>query len=515
MKYRFANCTLDTDRHIFEREGQVLHLEPQVFDLLHVLARSAGDLLTRDALIAEVWHGLNVSDATISARMNAARKAVGDSGRTQRVIETVARRGFRLITPVEVAETDPGPKTRPAAAPTWSDGMPALAVLPFQYLADSPDDVLADGLVDEITSALSRVHEFHVIARQSAFALRNQRPDARTAAQTLGADYLVEGTIRRAGSRLRVAVSLLDTSGHTLWSDRFDDTLEDLFELQDRIAMQVAGQLPGKLRAAEIACVDRDCTVTNEARAWVLRALPHFWAHRREANARAIELLSRALEADDQNVRALAYKAWAVVQQPSYMWSEDAEADRAEALHLADLAAERVADDAPALVAIGAAYSMAVADGTRALAFVRRALDLDPNNAWGRLRLGWALVYDGRPAEALVEFDRAKRLSPLDPFLFNMRIGTAGAHADLGNYDLAIRLIHEALMNTPGITWAYRLLASLYGRIGDVENATTAARKLLETHPGLTMERLAASVPPAVAERNPAYLEGLRAAGIR
>lgn len=515
MKYRFAACSLDTDRHAFERQGQALHIEPQVFDLLHLLARSDGDLVTHDALITEVWQGLNVSDATISARINAARKAVGDSGKTQKVIETVARRGFRLVVPVEI-ESEPapfkGPQTR---AQTWSDGLPALAVLPFQYLAEGPQDVLADGIVDEITSALSRVHEFQVIARQSVFALKDQRTDARTAAQILGADYLVEGTIRRAGQRLRIGVSLLDTGGHSLWSDRFDDTLDDLFELQDRIATQVAGQLPGKVRAAEIACVDRNCQITNEARAWVLRALPHFWAHQREENAHAIILLSRALEVDRNDVRALAYKAWAVAQQPSYMWSDDADADRAEAFRLASRAAERVQDDAPALVAISAAYSMAAADGARALAFARRALELDPNNAWGRMRLGWALLYDQQPAEALIEFARARRLSPLDPFFFNMRIGTAAAQADLGNFDLAIRLIHEALMNTPGIDWAYRLLVSLYGRIGDVPNATAAARKLLEAHPGLTMERLAASVPPAVAAGNPAYLEGLRMAGIR
>ena len=514
MNYRFATCSLDTDRHIFLRDGKVMRLEPQVFDLLHLLVRSAGDLVTHDALLADVWRGLIVSDATISARINAARKAVGDSGKAQKIIETVARRGFRLIAPVEVERVDPAPKPKRASAPSWSDGMPALAVLPFHYLADSPDDVLADGIVDEITSALSRVHEFRVIARQSAFVFRDRQSDARTIAQILGADYLVEGTIRRAGERLRIGVSLLDASGHTLWSDRFDDHLDDLFDLQDRIAMQVAGQLPGRVRAAEIACVDGSCEITNEARAWVLRALPHFWAHQREENAQAIELLSRATEADANHVRALAYKAWAVAQQPSYMWSSDPLADRAEAFRLAGRAAERVDDDAPALVAISAAYSLATADEARALTFVRRALELDPNNAWGRMRLGWALFYDGQPAEALVEFERARRLSPLDPFLFNMRIGAASAQADLGHLDLAIRLIHEALMNTPGITWAYRPLASLYGRIGDVANATAAARKLLEAHPGLTMERLAASVPPAVAERNPAYLEGLRAAGI-
>ena len=515
MKYRFATCSLDTDRHVFERGGQVRHIEPQVFDLLHLLVRSGGDLVTHEALIAEVWKGLIVSDATISARINAARKAVGDSGKGQTVIETVARRGFRLVVPVRTeAAAVPSRSERPGAQ-TWSDGMPALAVLPFHYLADDPQDVLADGIVDEITSALSRAHEFQVIARQSAFALRDRQADAPAAARMLGADYLVEGTIRQSGERLRIGVSLLDKDGHRLWSDRFDDTLDDLFDLQDRIAAKVAGQLPGKVRAAEIVSAERDRPVANEARAWVMRALPHFWAHRREANARAIDLFSRALEIDGNDLRALAYKAWAVAQQPSYMWSEDAEADRAEAFRLASRAAEQVEDDAPALVAISAAFSMATADGARALAFARRALDLDPNNAWGRMRFGWALLYDQRPAEALVEFDRARRLSPLDPFLFNMRIGTAAAQADLGEIDLAIRLVHEALMNTPGIDWAYRLLASLYGRMGDLPNATAAGRKLLEAHPGLTLDRLMASLPPAVAEKNPDYLEGLRAAGIR
>ena len=157
----------------------------------------------------------------------------------------------------------------------------------------------------------------------------------------------------------------------------------------------------------------------------------------------------------------------------------------------------------------------AVADEARALAFVRRALDLDPNNAWGHMRLGWALVYDGQPAEAVAEFDLARRLSPLDPFLFNMLIGRAGAMADMGHLKEAIRAIEDVLMNFPGVTWAYRLLASLYGRIGDVENSARAARQLLETHPGLTLKRLTESVPPATLRQNPAYVEGLRAAGIQ
>ncbi len=302
MRYRFANCCLDTDRHVFERDGQALHIEPQVFDLLLHLTRSAGDLVTHDMLIEEVWRGLIVSDATVSARINAARKAVGDTGKAQRVIETVARRAFRLLPPVEAEEVSPSRKLDPAGAPASPDGTPTLAVLPFRYLGGEPQDVLAEGIVDDITSALSRVHEFQVIARQSAFALRAQQLDAPTAARILGASYLVEGAIHRAGNRLRISVSLVDAEGHALWSGRFDDQLDDLFALQDRIATQVAGQLPVKVRAAEIACVDTNCEITNEARAWVLRALPFFWTHQREANARAIALLTRALKADPDHV---------------------------------------------------------------------------------------------------------------------------------------------------------------------------------------------------------------------
>jgi len=511
LAYRFANCLLDPDQHRFERDGEAVHLEPQVFDLIRALADAGGTLVTREELIERVWGGLNISDATISVRISAARRAVGDTGKDQSVIETVQRRGFRLKAPVERTEG----AREVAAAPTAAASVPTLAVLPFAYAAAGPSDMLADGIVDEITGVLSRVGGFDVIARQSAFALRDESPEIPVAAARLGADYLVEGTVRRAGERVRIGVDMTDAGGRTVWSARFDERIDDLFDLQDRIAMQVAGQLPVRLRSAEI---ERARGAGPRARSpqydLVLRAMPHFWAHRGEANVRAVELLREALALAPDYVSALAYLAWALVQKPSYMWSDTPREDRAEALALAHRAAELVGEDPPALVAISAAYSMALTERAPALAFARRALAIDPNNAWGRMRLGWALIYDGKPEEALAEFERARQLSPLDPFTFNMNIGAAVAQSRLDRLDLAIPLLEDTLVNAPGVSWAYRLLASMHARAGNEAAAADALARLVAAYPGLTMKKLLESVPPTIVEFDPGYQAGLRMAGL-
>jgi TolB-like protein/cytochrome c-type biogenesis protein CcmH/NrfG len=506
--YSFADCRLDTGRHLLVRQGSEVHVEPQVFDLLRVLAESAGALVTREDLIERVWGGLNISDATIAARINAARRAAGDDGQRQAVIETVPRRGFRMV--AEVRAEGAAPAARPVAA---REGMPTLAVLRFRELGSSADDMLADGFVEEITGALSRVHDFHVIARQSAFALP-AGTDIPEAARLLGADYLVEGSLQRAGERIRVNVVLADATGRSLWTGRFDDRVTDLFEVQDRIAAQVAGQLPVNLRSAEIARArthERD----SGARDLVLRAMPLFWAHRREANAEAVALLSQALEREPDYPRALAYKAWALAQQPTYLWSDRPGRDRAEALALADRAAERVGDDPGALTALSAAYAMAQSEPSPApVVFAERALEIDPNNAWGHMRLGWALIAAKRPVQALPAFETAQRLSPLDPFLFNMRFGVAASYRRLDRLADATALLQATMAEFPNVHWAYRLLAAVHAESGDLARATKAIERLLVHYPGLTMRRLVESAPPTMVGNDPTYLAALRAAGL-
>ncbi len=504
MKYRFASCCLDTSRCVFETAGRAVHLEPQVFEFLVCLCESGGELVTRETLLARVWKGAHVSDAAVSARVSAARRAVGDSGKAQGVIETVACRGFRLVAPVTTEA--PIQVSRPQAAPALAPAsLPILAVLPFRCQPDGPLETLAGALMDELTATLSRVGEFHVIAWQSTVSFRDPL-DARSAAQILGADYLLDGSIRCAGDRVRIAVNLLNAQGHMIWSSRFDEMLGDLFALQDSIAMQVTGQLPGRLRGAEIF---RARTLPGEpvkARAWVLRAMPNFWAHERAANDHAIDLLSRALEADGTDARALAFKAWALAQRPAYLWSQDASADRLEARALATRAIPRANDDPAALVAISAALGLVLSDPLPSLAFARRALEIDPNNAWGRMRLGWALNYTGQPGKALAEFDHAQRLSPLDPFLYNMRIGAAIAHVGLGNFDRAIVLVRDVIAVMPHLSWAYRILASIFRHLGDGVGEADATGRLLEANPGLTVTQLEDALPPGMAGRNPPYI---------
>ncbi len=493
MAHRFADCLIDPQRHVFERAGAALHLEPQVFDLIRVLVEAGGALVSREDLVATVWGGLNVSDATISARISAARAAVGDSGKAQAVIETVARRGFRLAVPV----TDDSPA--PALPARVRDDSPTLAVLPFDYAAQGPGDMLADGMVDEITDALAQVREFHVIARQSAFALRDKRPDIPTAARLLGADYLVEGTVRRAGDRVRVSVHLArGDDGHTIAAERFDDRLADLFDLQDRIAAQVAGRIAPSLRTAEVARAETRPPADRTAYDLTLAALPLICAHGRDENARAIDLLEQAVARDPGQARALGLLGWAHAQQLSYMWTDDPAAERARALAHAERAATLAPDHPAVLTAVAGAIGVATGDGDRAAGYIDRALAIDPNNAWAWMRRGWGCAFGGDVAGALAAMDRAEKLSPLDPFRFNMMLGRASTlYHWTDRKDESLTLIRAALDLNPRAHWAWRMLAASLRATGREDEARAAITELMRHYPGLTVEYMRQTLPDA------------------
>jgi len=403
---------------------------------------------------------------------------------------------------------------KPARIPTRKE-RPSLAVLPFDELGAPDTDMFADGVVEEITSALSRVHEFHVVARQSAYALADRGVDALKAAARLGTDYLVEGSLRRAGDRVRISVQLIDgKSANTLWAHRFDDRLDDLFDLQDRIAAQVAGQISPNLRTAEIARASDRPPTDRSTYELVLTALPAFWAHTRDGNARALALLDRALEIDPNFGPALAYKAWVLAQQPSYMWSDDPLGDKAQALDLAKQAAAMTTDHAPSHVAIGAAVSLVSDDLLLANAHIDRALTIDPNNAWGWLRRGWNRAYASERDEARDCFARVAALSPLDPFLFNVAFGFGAIFMSEGRLDDALAQFRRGMSLSPNIEWAHRLLAVCHMRLGQIDKAMAEFRLLEAAYPGMTIQKLADSIPPSVVENQPEYYDALRKAGM-
>jgi len=407
----------------------------------------------------------------------------------------LASEGFEDWLRLMRATADAAPGAAPPL-PEFKEGRPRLAILAFDELGVADADMFADGIVSEITSALSRVSDFHVIARQSAFALRGQPLDIQTIGERLGADYLVEGSVRRSGDRVRITVELVSAGdGRAVWAERFDDRMDDLFDLQDRIVAQVAGQIAPNLRNAEIARASQRPTADRTAYELVLTALPHFWAHRREENVKAIALLDTALDHEPDYAPALAYKAWCHAHQCCYLWSKDAVTDRTLAIDLVARAAPLVRDDPASLVALSAASALAGDDFEQADLFVDRALTLDPNNAWGWLRKGWNAIYRGCAEESLTYFDRAEALSPLDPFHFNVLFGRSAALRKMKRYDESIELIQRGMRAGPGVVWAYRMLFTSLWMAGRKEEALETARKWRESNPDLTPELMRALLP--------------------
>lgn len=411
------------------------------------------------------------------------------------------------------------PRTAPdppaAIAAPEDRGMPAIAILPFEELGSPDADMFADGVVEEITASLSRARDFHVIARQSTFALQHEPLSHAELGARLGADYLLEGTIRRAGERVRITTRLvLSRSGHVIWSDRQDERLDDLFDLQDRIASHVAGQISPNLRSAEIDRARAKPPRDRNAYDLVLTAYPFFWSHRREDNLRALTLYGEALDCDPAYPLAMAMKAWCHAQQACYTWSKTPAEDRAQAQSLARKAAALESQHAPTLVAACAALSITTVDQTLPKSIIERALALDPNNAWGWLRSGWLHCLHNQPRIALDHFDRAEHLSPLDPFLFNILFGRAKALAELDELARAVELVREGLNMAPGVTWAYRMLAAYCAALGDRAGAEEALGIYRKHYPDMTIRKLQESMAPAIFATNGAYIDGLRKAGI-
>lgn len=404
--------------------------------------------------------------------------------------------------------TDQAPSSKTVSFPGRPE-RPSLAVLPFEAHASDDSEILAQGVVEEITGALSRVQVFHVIARQSACALPRTTMSAPEAAKALGADYLIEGSVRRSQDRVRINVQLIKgQDGRTVWAQRFDDHLDDFFDLQDRIATSVAGQLAPNLRAAEIARARQNPPEDRSAYELYLTALPHFWVHDAKENERAIALLDAALAINPSYGTALAQRSWCYAHQCCYHWTTEPEQARRAARQDFDKAMLLVIDHAPSLTALSATAALALKDFPLAEELARRAISIDPNNAWAWLRLGWVACYRNRSAEALEHFDRAEALSPLDPFLFNIEFGRSGSLRVLRDLDGALAHIEKGLRLAPQAVWAYRMLFGTLWLKGDKDAAIEAGRKWLEGLPGLSKEVLLEGLPAW--NHDPEYLELLK-----
>ncbi len=401
-----------------------------------------------------------------------------------------------------------------AEAPPSLPSKPSIAVLPFSNMSSESDqDYLADGIVEAITAALSRVRSFFVIARASAFAYKGRTTNVCEIGRQLGVGYVLEGSVQKAGPRIRINVQLVETEGGAnVWTGRHDGTLDDIFDLQDRITEQVAGALQPSIRIAEIERSRRKRPQELGAYDYAMRAMPHVWVLEAEESARALELLDKALEIDPDYPLALSLAAWCHGQRLVYNWANDTEEGRALALKLAERAAELSGDDPLILAVLGAVHTFLHNLGTARI-LLERAVTIDPNAAWAWSRLAWTDAYTDRPVEAIEKFERALRLSPLDPMNFNNWVGIGSAHELQGDLEQAIACYRRGLSERPHAEWLYRHLASALAGLGRMDEAREAYAQMLRAYPDMTATRFRQAMvfSPQVLDR---MVENLKTLGL-
>jgi adenylate cyclase len=490
LRYLFEDYAFDTDRRELHRGADVVSVAPQVFDLLDYLIRNRERVVSKDDLINAVWNGRSVSDAALTTRLNVARSAIGDSGEEQRLIKTLPRKGFRFVGQVREAReaADPNHGDAPESVLAVSD-KPSIAVLPFENLSGDPEqEYFADGMVEEIITALSRFKWLFVIARNSSFTFKGKAVDVKEVGRRLGVRYILEGSVRKASGKVRITGQLVDAvTGAHIWADRFERDLTDVFALQDEITVAVVSAIQPKLLQAEIAMATRRRPENLTAYDFYLRAMPNYYLTTHEGVAETIRLTHRALELDPRFGLAAALAGVSHMRNVNWGYAIDPQFDRTEAIRLYRLALS-LDDGDPETLAFAAVISAwMVGDCESSIELADRAVALNPNSfiAWsGR---GWVCYIAGQPEEAVRSFERAMRMSPVDPQLHRSVSGMGYAFLELRRFDEAVVAAKKALRQNPSYSSAYRCLASAFAQLGRDAEARDAAARLLEVDPAFTV----------------------------
>jgi len=417
---------------------------------------------------------------------------------------------YRLDTPMES-------KAVPASGLSLPlPDKPSIAVLPFINMSGDPEqEYFVDGMVDDITTSLSRFDQLFVVARNSSFTYKGRAVDVRQVADELGVRYVLEGGIRKADSRLRITGQLIDaTTGGHLWADRFDGTVDDVFEFQDRITETVVGAIEPTIQKAEIERARRKPIDNLDAYDLYLRALPHVYAFRPNDNLEALTLLTKAIDLEPDYAPALAYAAWCIEQRVTRNWPSVGDDDEAQAITLARRALAAGSDDAIAIVLAGFVLVMVGRDYTAGLDGVHRAVERNPGSGFVNFLAGTALVYGGEPEKALPLLQRAMTLGPLDPAYYMYLMVAAWAELIGGRPDKALELAERSVAIYPDWDSTYWALVPAYVQLDRLPEAQAALAKYESLAPDMTISKLRSLLPfryPAPLEM---ILDGLRAAGL-
>ncbi len=515
---RFRNFELDTSQFELREAGARAAVEPQVFDLLVFLARNSDRTVTKEEIFAAIWGNRVVSDAALSSQISAARKAVGDDGSSQHTIATVHGRGFRFVAAIEPPRLAASAHDR-ASDPTARPAMtrkPSVAVLPFANLNREPDeDYLADGIAEDITTALSRNRWLTVVARNPAFAFRGSRDGIRAIGAKLGADYLVTGSIRKAGTRIRTTIQVVNAeTEHSVWSERLDRDMSDIFELQGEISRLVAARIETELGLAEQR--KAELRPRKNLGAWDLYQLgaAEFYRFTADSNVRSQELLRKAVQLDPEFASAHSRLAYAIVLSMVYFDAPKDQARMDEALAAAQRAIELDDQDANSYFTLGR-VRLARREYDLAIDALQCAIDLNPCLAVSYCGLGDSLAYEGRLDEAIEQFDIAIRLSPHDPFRWAFYSYRSLAHLFRGEHAEAALWARRSVQIPNAQYWARAHLVAALGYLDDGEQTKSAVADLRRIKPEFSIafakDRLFYLKRP---EQIESYIEGLRRAGI-
>ena len=523
MQFLFADHTLDTDTRELRSGGGPVPVQAQVFDLLTYLLQNRERVVSKQDLLTSVWGGRTVADSTVATHINAARKAIGDSGEQQRLIRTISRKGLRFVGAVRSRQgggqqsaqhaATHSELPRPALPPS---DRPAIAVLPFVNMSgDAEQEYFSDGISEDLIAALSKLRWFFVIARNSSFSYKGRSVHLKQIGQDLGVGYVIEGSVRKDGERVRITVQLNDvTTGSHLWAERYERNLTSVFAVQDEIIEAIVAAIEPQLYAAENFRARRKPPQSLDAWGLVMRGLSHFWCMTRADNLTAQTLVEQAIAVDPNYAHAQAVLAVSQMFGVQMGWQDAATITPiAERTALAAVRADGEDPWTHFALAMAYSYTGSVED---TLAEYETALRLNPNFSLAQACYALVLSWVARGREGAEAARRAIRLSPRDPFSA-IYYGVAGYAAFVErDYGESIRLCRESVRQRSDFVGAHRVITAAAGMAGDTDLGKSMVKELRRVHPNVSRAWIGSWMNASARDERERehFLEGLRRAGL-
>lgn len=533
MRLVFAGNEIDLRRQELRCAGELVHVEPQVYDLLVHLVKNRDRIVSKDELLDTIWNGRIVSEAAVSSRINAARKAIGDDGDAQKLIKTIHRRGFRFVgsaeelahelaeTPAESAPglaggTEAAQPQDATAAESGPHRKTSIAVLPFANLSPDPDtDYFSYGLTEDIIRLLGRNRWLDVLSRHSAAAFQGGETDPREIGAALGIRYLARGTVAKHDDRVRITADLASAeTGRHLWGESYDFTLADVLEVQKKMATQIAAVIEPELARLEREAAVRRPPVNLGAWDCYQRGLWHLWGFTTPGFAEAEAMFRRAIELDGGFARAHGALAYVTLQTLLLRDQDQRPPLLDDALRHARMAVALDDQDCMNLCVLGRIHCFQ-REYDEAVAYLENAIAINPSFAQAYFALGFTLIASGRSAEAIPYLERANELSPRDPHLASFHATRAVAHLSLGEQDAAADFARKAMRIPTTNHQPFATLVSILGLTGRTEETRRAVKSLLAKYPTYSVATARSDCFFCADDNLVArFLEGLRRAGV-